>query len=99
MADPPTPEAIDPAEHRAWGVRTNGRVWELLELPARTDDETRELIDAAHASCWHWRQGGDYCVGEFFRAGRAAYVASDLFAVAVDFFKGGFDACGGWALA
>ena len=58
MTDGPAPEATDPAEHRAWGARTNGRVWELLELE-RTDDHDRELVDAAHASRWHWRHGGE----------------------------------------
>ena len=33
---------------------TNGRVWELLEKPGRTEDENDELVHAAHASAYLW---------------------------------------------
>jgi hypothetical protein len=43
---------------RTQGVRANNRVWELLALESRTDAENREVVDAAHASLWHWRFAG-----------------------------------------
>jgi hypothetical protein len=47
------------AEHREWGRRANQRVWALLGDGVPTDEaEQRELVDAAHASLWHWTNGG-----------------------------------------
>jgi hypothetical protein len=48
----------DPEDHRAFAGAANNRVWELLGEEARDDAATRELIDAAHASLWHWRYAG-----------------------------------------
>lgn len=38
--------------------RTNSRVWELLEMPERSQAEDEEMIHAAHASLYHWMQIG-----------------------------------------
>ena len=55
MSDPP----FDVAKaHRWFAVECNNLAWELLELPARTADETERMINAAHASAHHWRQVG-----------------------------------------
>jgi hypothetical protein len=45
-------------ENQAFAVAANHRVWELLAREARTDAEDREMVDAAHASLWHWRAAG-----------------------------------------
>jgi hypothetical protein len=49
---------VDEEAHRAFGVAANNRAWELLGRETRTADEDRELVDAAHASLWHWRHAG-----------------------------------------
>ena len=38
--------------------RTNGRVWELLDKPTRTQAEDEEMLHAAHASLYHWLHAG-----------------------------------------
>jgi hypothetical protein len=50
--------AIDEDAHRTFGVAANNRAWELLGNEARTPEQDRELVDAAHASLWHWRHAG-----------------------------------------
>lgn len=47
------------AAHRWFAVETNNRCWDLIELPARSPEETAEMLHTAHASCWHWDQVGD----------------------------------------
>jgi hypothetical protein len=49
---------VDVEDHRDWARRSNGRTWELLESPSRTDAEQRELLEVAYASAWHWRHAG-----------------------------------------
>jgi hypothetical protein len=44
--------------HRAVGVAANNRVWALLASEGRTEADNREMVDAAHASLWHWRYAG-----------------------------------------
>lgn len=45
------------AWHRRFAAATNNRAWELSER-ARTAAEDREMLDAAHASAWHWAKVG-----------------------------------------
>lgn len=59
----PTPSSdaevgVEAEDHRAWGRASHGRTWELLEIDSRDGDQTRELLEAAYASAWHWRHGG-----------------------------------------
>jgi hypothetical protein len=49
---------VDEEAHRTFGVAANNRAWELLGTETRTPDQERELVDAAHASLWHWRHAG-----------------------------------------
>lgn len=44
--------------HQEFAKRTNHRVWELLEKPARTAEEEEELVITANASLYHWTQAG-----------------------------------------
>ena len=50
---------MDPAGQRTLAVSTFNRVWELLELPERTPEETDEMIHAAHVSCYVWSRIGN----------------------------------------
>jgi hypothetical protein len=46
-------------DHRKLGVEFNNRAWDLIEKgAARTGEEDRELIAAAHASYMHWSKAG-----------------------------------------
>lgn len=45
------------AWHRRFAAATNNRAWELSER-GRTAAEDREMLDAAHASAWHWAKVG-----------------------------------------
>jgi hypothetical protein len=44
--------------HRKLAVELNQFAWRLLEREERTPDEEDEMLQAAYASCWHWRQVG-----------------------------------------
>ena len=44
--------------HRVAGIALFNYVWTLLENEARTDDQDVEMVHAAHASAYHWMQGG-----------------------------------------
>ena len=43
---------------RWFAIEHNNRAWQLAELPERTEDQTREMIDAAHAAALHWSRVG-----------------------------------------
>jgi hypothetical protein len=53
-----TPAAIGDDLHRRLGVDLFNRVWALLETDDRTPEQDDELVHAAHASAYHWRQVG-----------------------------------------
>ncbi|MGD2253444.1 MAG: hypothetical protein PVF70_11080, partial [Anaerolineales bacterium] len=44
--------------HREFAKRSNGRVWQLLEKPARSADENIEMAAAAYTSLYHWAHVG-----------------------------------------
>ncbi len=46
-----------PAWHRRFAAGCNNRAWDLATQP-RTPAEDREMLDAAHASAWHWGRVG-----------------------------------------
>jgi hypothetical protein len=45
------------AWHRRFAAAANNRAWEL-SVQARTAAEDQEMLDAAHASAWHWAKVG-----------------------------------------
>jgi hypothetical protein len=51
----PSEEAI--ATHRRFAVASNNRAWDLSEQ-TRSSEEDREMLNAAHASAWHWTRVG-----------------------------------------
>jgi hypothetical protein len=58
MSDTATSSEIDPATQRALAVSLFNRVSELLERADRTAAEGLELVNAAHASRYHWTSIG-----------------------------------------
>lgn len=53
-----TPEDLERA-HRALAPSLFNRVWELMDKKNRTEDETDEMLHAAHASRHHWMTIGE----------------------------------------
>lgn len=54
----PTGDADRRAWHRRFGSEANNRAWALAEQRSRTADEDDEMLHAAHAALYHWRQVG-----------------------------------------
>jgi hypothetical protein len=55
---PQPPADADPLHwHRYFAMQGNNRAWDLA-VQARATAADRELLDAAHASAWHWRVAG-----------------------------------------
>ena len=53
------PQEQDPASwHKFFGASANNQAWALVEMPPAEVDR-RQVLDAAHAASWHWRQIGD----------------------------------------
>jgi hypothetical protein len=44
--------------HRYFAQECNQHVWRLVAKSERTPDEDAEMLDAAHASLFHWRYAG-----------------------------------------
>lgn len=54
--------------HRTFAVSLFNRAWELLDKGVRTADEDVEMLNASHASLYHWMQVGDaqnFNIGEW----------------------------------
>ncbi len=45
-------------DHKELGRSLNGLVWRLLARNDRTAEDDARMVDAAHASQYHWREGG-----------------------------------------
>jgi len=58
MSDTVTSSELDPATQRALAVSLFNRVWELLEKADRTAVDDQEMVNAAHASRYHWTSIG-----------------------------------------
>jgi DNA-binding transcriptional MerR regulator len=58
MSDTVTSSELDPATQRALAVSLFNRVWELLEKADRTAVDEQEVVNAAHASRYHWTSIG-----------------------------------------
>jgi len=43
--------------HKRFAAQANNRAWEL-SIIERTAEQDREMLDAAHASAWHWSAVG-----------------------------------------
>ncbi|HXG26216.1 MAG TPA: helix-turn-helix domain-containing protein [Candidatus Binatia bacterium] len=51
-------DTLDEAAHRQLGKDLYNLAWTLMEKPDRTPAEDDELVQAAHASAFHWSRGG-----------------------------------------
>lgn len=71
----PTPE-LNPEAHRALAAGLYNQTWDLLGIERRTAAQDDEMIDAAHASAWHWRQ-----VGNAANEARGHWLCSRVYAV------------------
>ena len=45
--------------HRKFAAAAFNHCWDFIDMASRTDDDVRQMLDAAHASSWHWRHRGD----------------------------------------
>lgn len=52
-------QSPEPLTHRQIAVEQFNRTWELLDKQPRSDEEKAEILTAAFASRYHWRQVGD----------------------------------------
>lgn len=74
---PHSPESADPeAWARYFAMTANNRAWQLAALPVRSEAESREMLDAAHASAFHWN-----AVGTDLNRARAAYLVAEVHAL------------------
>ena len=51
--------SLEAASHRQVAIELFNRTWELLEKETRTDSEDAEMLTAAFASRYHWREIGE----------------------------------------
>ena len=49
----------EPGNHKALAIALFNRTWELLDKEPRTSEDDVEMLTAAFASRYHWRQIGD----------------------------------------
>jgi hypothetical protein len=47
------------AWHRRFAAAANNRAWDLSEQQTRKPAEDEEMLNAAHASAWHWAKAGN----------------------------------------
>ena len=45
--------------HKKFAAAAFNHAWDFIDLKVRTDEEVRQMLDAAHASSWHWRHRDD----------------------------------------
>jgi hypothetical protein len=59
VARPMSEPSFNAAQAHCWfGEDFHSRAWRLVEKNGRNDDETKEMIHAAHAACLHWQAAG-----------------------------------------
>src|SRR5437763_3656337 len=46
-------------EHRRLGIDLFNKTWTLMETADRNAEQNDELLHCAHASAYHWLQGGE----------------------------------------
>ena len=75
---PHIPEDTDPKSwHRYFAIESNNQAWELAAKPSRSEAETQELLNLAHASALHWGIAGTDA-----HAARAKYLVAEAHALA-----------------
>ena len=56
---PDEPSTVEEAGHEHFAAAAFHRAWELIDQADRSADDVGEMVDAAHASAWHWRYRPD----------------------------------------
>ena len=70
-----TAQTPDAETHRRLGRDLYTHTWTLIELVDRTPEQVDEMINAAHASCWHWSKAG----GSLANAARGAWQVARVY--------------------
>jgi len=55
------PVVITAEIHKQLAVDLFNQTWNLIDKDERTEEETRTLVNSAHASLYHWRRVGTRC--------------------------------------
>src|SRR6266550_8265917 len=76
MRIPDDDPVLDVDTEQDVAARLFNLVWDLLDLPSRTPDEDELMVNAAHASLYHWVQ-----VGEPVNEARGEWQVSHVYAV------------------
>lgn len=45
--------------HKKFAAAAFNHAWDFIDMKTRTDEDVRQMLDAAHASSWHWRHRDD----------------------------------------
>lgn len=45
--------------HKKFAPAAFNHAWDFIDMKTRTDEDVRQMLDAAHASSWHWRHRDD----------------------------------------
>jgi hypothetical protein len=70
------PEDSTRAQHEVFAKQANRETWTLLERIDRSSDDDAQMIDAAHASAYHW-----HVVGGVEVSVRADWLLAHVYAV------------------
>jgi hypothetical protein len=76
VSRPPVAPELDHATRRALAVGLFNYTWTLLEKPDRTQEQDDEMLNAAHASRYHWGE-----VGEAVNLSRGEWQVSRVYSV------------------
>ena len=76
MAIPDDDPVLEEHEERELAKRLFNTVWNLLDLPSRTADQDELMVNAAHASLYHWVR-----VGEPVNEARGEWQVSHVYSV------------------
>ena len=79
MCSKPASTSITPEIHRTLAVGLFNLAWTHLENPDRTPSDNVAMLNAAHASRWHWSK-----VGSPTNAARGEWQVSRVYAVLLD---------------
>jgi uncharacterized protein YndB with AHSA1/START domain len=52
-------EIAEPDWHRAQAVEANNSLWDLFDMPERSDDDVQDMLRRAYAAAYHWQRARD----------------------------------------
>jgi tetratricopeptide (TPR) repeat protein len=62
--------------HKRFAIECNNKVWDLLSKESRTEQENESMLNAAHASHYHWNM-----IGKTINVQRGHWLISHVYAV------------------